>query len=104
MQVQFGKKLPPTSKVYFQFKLPGQTASVRLSGQMMWQDWNGRAGVQFVDVPTASRRLLTDFLGANLPSEALQSTISRRDRGSGRTAATGYALRCRADSRQPAEP
>ncbi len=70
MQVQFGKKLPPTSKVYFQFKLPGQSASIRLSGQMVWQDWNGRAGVQFVDVPTSSRRLLTDYLGANLPSEA----------------------------------
>ena len=39
MQVQFGKKLPSTSKVYFQFKLPGQTANVRLSGQMIWQDW-----------------------------------------------------------------
>jgi CheY-like chemotaxis protein len=70
MQVQFGKKLPPTSKVYFQFKLPGQSASIRLSGQVVWQDWNGRAGVQFVDVPTSSRRLLTDYLGANLPSEA----------------------------------
>ena len=51
MQVQFGKKLPPTSKVYFQFKMPQQTMSVRLSGQVVWQDWNGRAGVQFVDVP-----------------------------------------------------
>ncbi len=71
MQVQFGKKLPPTSKVYFQFKLPGQSTSVRLSGQVVWQDWNGRAGVQFVDVPTSSRRLLTDYLGANLPSEAM---------------------------------
>jgi DNA-binding NarL/FixJ family response regulator len=71
MQVQFRKKLPPTSKVYFQFKLPGQTASIRLSGQVVWQDWNGRAGVQFVDVPTSSRRLLTDYLGANLPNEAL---------------------------------
>jgi DNA-binding NarL/FixJ family response regulator len=70
MQVQFGKKLPPTSKVYFQFKLPGQSASVRLSGQVVWQDWNGRAGVQFVDVPTSSRRVLTDYLGANLPSES----------------------------------
>jgi CheY-like chemotaxis protein len=69
MQVQFGKKLPPTSKVYFQFKLPGQSASIRLSGQVVWQDWNGRAGVQFVDVPTSSRRLLADYLGANLPSE-----------------------------------
>src|SRR5208282_5214709 len=69
MAVNFGKKVPPTCKVYFQFQLPGQTASIRLSGQVVWQDWNGRAGVQFVDVPTSSRRLLTDYLGANLPSE-----------------------------------
>ena len=47
MSVRFGKKLPPVSKVYFQFKLPGQTSNVRLSGQLIWQDWNGRAGVQF---------------------------------------------------------
>ncbi len=69
MAVLFGKKLPPTSKVYFQFKLPGQTASVRLSGQVVWQDWNGRAGVQFADVPKASRKLLDEFLGVNLPKE-----------------------------------
>lgn len=62
MAVMFGKKLPPTSKVYFQFKLPGQNSSVRLSGLVVWQDWNGRGGVQFVDVPKASRRLLEEFL------------------------------------------
>src|SRR5258708_6893321 len=67
MAVVFGQKLPPTSKVYFQFKLPGQSASVRLSGQILWQDWNARAGIQFVDVPKASRRLLTEFLSATLP-------------------------------------
>lgn len=70
MSVQFGKKLPPVSKVYFQFKLPGQAANIRLSGQVMWQDWKGRAGVLFVDVPKASRRLLTDYLGANLPNDS----------------------------------
>jgi AmiR/NasT family two-component response regulator len=70
MSVQFGKKLPPTSKVYFQFKLPGQMVNIRLSGQVVWQDWNGRAGVQFVDVPKTSRRLLTDFLAVNVPSES----------------------------------
>lgn len=69
MSVMFGKKLPPTSKVYFQFKLPGQTASVRLSGQLVWQDWNGRGGVQFVDVPKTSRRIIDEFLGANLPKD-----------------------------------
>jgi len=75
MSVLFGKKLPPTSKVYFQFRLPDQSASVRLSGQLIWQDWNGRGGVQFVDVPKASRRLLTEFLSANLPPELQQERL-----------------------------
>ena len=66
MAVNFGKKLPPICKVYFQFQLPGQTASVRLSGQVVWQDWNGRAGIQFVDVPQASRRVLQEWLKMNL--------------------------------------
>jgi CheY-like chemotaxis protein len=65
MAVQFGKTIPPTSKVYFQFQLPGQSACVRLSGQLAWQDWTGRGGVQFADVPKTSRRLLAEFLAAN---------------------------------------
>jgi CheY-like chemotaxis protein len=75
IQVRFGKKIPPTGKVYFQFQLPGQSTSIRLSGQVIWQDWNGRAGIQFVDVPKASRRLLTDFLSAHLPSKAQQESL-----------------------------
>ncbi len=75
MSVMFGKKLPTTSKVYFQFKLPGQAASVRLSGQLVWQDWNGRGGVQFLDVPRTSRRLMDEFLGANLPKGGQQESI-----------------------------
>ncbi|HZQ95702.1 MAG TPA: PilZ domain-containing protein [Candidatus Sulfotelmatobacter sp.] len=70
MAVLFGKKLPPTSKVYFQFTLPGQKSAVRLSGQLVWQEWNGRAGVQFVDVPKGSRRLLDEFLAANQPEQS----------------------------------
>jgi DNA-binding NarL/FixJ family response regulator len=75
MSVRFGKKLPPSNKVYFTFKLPGQTTSVRLSGQVIWQDWSGRAGVQFVDVPKASRRLLTEFLSGVLPSESKEERL-----------------------------
>jgi CheY-like chemotaxis protein len=65
MAVHFGTKLPPTCRVYFQFQLPGQKATVRLSGQVVWQEWSGRAGVQFVDVPQTSRRLLSEWLQAN---------------------------------------
>jgi CheY-like chemotaxis protein len=75
MAVNFGERLPPTCKVYFQFQLPGQMASVRLSGQVAWQDWNGRAGIQFVDVPQASRRILREWLNINL-SEAMQRELA----------------------------
>lgn len=72
MSVMFGKKLPPTSKVYFQFKLPGQASSIRLSGILIWQEWNGRGGVQFVDVPKTSRRLISEYLGAHRPKDQSQ--------------------------------
>jgi CheY-like chemotaxis protein len=75
MSVLFGRKFPPAGKVYFQFKLPGQSSPVRLSGQVMWQDWNGRAGVQFVDVPKASRRLVDEFLGSNLQTETQREQL-----------------------------
>lgn len=76
MSVQFGKKVPPVSKVYFQFKLPGQATNIRLSGRVMWQDWKGRAGVQFADVPKTSRRLLTDFLGDRLTKQSSREQLS----------------------------
>jgi CheY-like chemotaxis protein len=78
MAVNFGKKVPPTCKVYFQFQLPGQTASVRLSGQVVWQDWNGRAGIQFVDVPQSSGRVLREWLKMNLADAPRQQLASEK--------------------------
>jgi CheY-like chemotaxis protein len=72
MAVHFGKHLPPTCKVYFQFQLPGQPKTIRLSGIVVWQDWRGHAGVHFVDVPQASRRVLSDWLEKNLGEPAKQ--------------------------------
>jgi hypothetical protein len=34
---------------------------------LVWQEWNGRGGVQFVDVPKTSRKLLDEFLSTHLP-------------------------------------
>jgi CheY-like chemotaxis protein len=79
MAVTFGKKLPPTSKVYFQFQLPGQKATVRLSGQVVWQDWNGRAGVQFVDVPQTSRRIMSEWLQKNLDDTSNGESVSESE-------------------------
>ena len=70
MAVNFGKRLPPTCKLYFQFALPGQGVSIRLSGQVVWQEWNGRAGIQFVDVPQASLRALRTWLRLNVADDS----------------------------------
>jgi CheY-like chemotaxis protein len=78
MAVNFGKKLPPTCKVYFQFQLPGQMAKVRLSGQVVWQDWNGRAGIQFVHVPQSSRRVLQEWLKLKLADMPQHGTTIQR--------------------------
>jgi len=75
------RKLPPYSKVYFQFSLPGKTSLIRLSGDIMWQDSSGRVGIRFAQVPQSSRRALNEWLQANLllpaksaPSESQVST------------------------------
>lgn len=52
-------------KVYFEFALPGQGQLVRLSGEVAWQDFSGRAGINFLDVPQASRKLIQSWLKQN---------------------------------------
>ncbi len=60
------RQLPAPGRVYFQFSLPGQAAPVRLAGEVVWQDSRGRVGVQFAQVPQASRRVLDEWLQVNL--------------------------------------
>ncbi len=85
MAVNFGKRLPPTCKLYFQFALPGQGVNVRLSGQVVWQEWNGRAGIQFVDVPQSSLRALRTWLRLNVRDDSQEAvslsavTVELRD-------------------------
>ena len=70
MAFRSDSKLPPYCKVYFQFALPGNSSLIRLSGEVMWQDSSGRVGIRFAHVPQSSRRVLNDWLQANLSSQA----------------------------------
>jgi CheY-like chemotaxis protein len=70
--VQSECKLPPDCRVYFQFALPGHTSIIRLSGEVVWQDSAGRVGMRFVNVPTSSRRVLSNWIKA-APSPAVSS-------------------------------
>jgi CheY-like chemotaxis protein len=56
------ERIPKATKVYFDFVLPNQQRPIRLSGEVAWQDFVGRTGIRFVDVPQTSRRLLQSWL------------------------------------------
>jgi CheY-like chemotaxis protein/Tfp pilus assembly protein PilZ len=62
-------KMQSPCRVYFQFALPGQKSTVRLSGDVVWQDARGRVGLHFAQVPQASRRLLNKWLDENSAPE-----------------------------------
>ncbi len=66
--VQSEKKLPPDCRVYFEFALPGHTSLVRLAGEVVWQDFTGRVGMRFVNVPSSSRNVLRNWLSTNAPT------------------------------------
>ena len=66
--VQSEKQLPPDCRVYFQFALPGHNSLVRLAGEVVWQDFTGRVGMRFLNVPTSSRKVLRNWLATNAPT------------------------------------
>lgn len=74
--IQCDRRLPPSCKVYFQFSLPGQVTTIRLSGEVVWQDSTGRVGLRFAGVPQASRRLLNQWLEAGMAQHAADGTAA----------------------------
>src|SRR5581483_5595053 len=88
LAIQSERPVPPQCKVYFQFSLPGQVSTVRLSGEVMWQDAAGRVGLRFADVPQASRRALAEWLRANVsrvpePKAMAESATPQTDKPAG---------------------
>lgn len=81
IKIRAENRLPPGSKVYFQFNLPGQVAAIRLSARMIWQDESGSVGFSFADVPQASRRLLNEWLNSN---QAIEIQIEPEEETEGR--------------------
>src|SRR5579862_3344799 len=75
--LQSDRKLPPDCRVYFQFALPGHTSLIRLSGEVVWRDANGRVGMRFVNVPTSSRRVLGNWLKTNSPEPTTDPQVPR---------------------------
>jgi CheY-like chemotaxis protein/Tfp pilus assembly protein PilZ len=64
--IRSGRVFSPKCKVYFQFTLPDQNSMVKLSGEVVWQDAQGRVGLRFSRVPQASKALLDGWLRGHL--------------------------------------
>jgi CheY-like chemotaxis protein len=69
------RALAPSCRVYFEFKLPDQTSSVRLSGEVVWTDFTGRVGLQFARVPQAYRQLMDGWLRESLFRQQEAATV-----------------------------
>jgi CheY-like chemotaxis protein len=61
--------VPSQCKVYFEFTLPEQVSTVRLSGEVVWQDAFGRVGLRFSRLPQTSRNALNQWLSQNLAGQ-----------------------------------
>jgi PilZ domain len=93
LAIQSERRLPPRCKVYFQFNLPGDKSTVRLSGDVVWQDSSGRVGIRFLDVPQTSRRTLNEWIKASLArlAKAEQNAPTREPQPPPETVAAGFA-------------
>jgi CheY-like chemotaxis protein len=74
------KPIPRNCKVYFQFSLPDEPSTIRLSCEVIWQNDSGNVGLRFVDVPKSSRKVL-DYWIKNKVGGQLQIVLSPAPNG-----------------------
>ncbi len=53
------QSLPIMKTVGLEFVIPGATAAIRTSAEVVWKDVRGRFGTQFVGMEAGSRKLLS---------------------------------------------
>jgi CheY-like chemotaxis protein len=62
LALQAPERLPQAQEVPLRFVLPGTTHSVEATGQIIWSNEDGRAGMFFSRLTPASRKYLKDWL------------------------------------------
>jgi hypothetical protein len=62
ISIQAAEPLMPIRGVPLRFLLPGTTNVVKATGDFIWSDKAGRAGLFFTDIPVACRRDLQAWL------------------------------------------
>jgi hypothetical protein len=83
MAVQAVSPLRPEQPVHVRFDLLGPRLHIEVPGRVTWADPSGRAGIEFLNLPRRSARLLKDWLFTQLLASAHQTqrtaTVFQRD-------------------------
>jgi len=78
--------LLPNQQVHLRFALANPHVRIEATGQVAWTDSLGQAGIEFLDLPARSRRLLKEWLFTQILAEAYLfspcESISDHNRGS----------------------
>ncbi|HEX4427101.1 MAG TPA: PilZ domain-containing protein [Terriglobales bacterium] len=83
MAVQAVSPLRPEQPVHVRFDLLGPRLHIEVPGRVVWAEPSGRAGIEFLNLPRRSARLLKDWLLTQLLASAhqVQRTASVFQRG-----------------------
>ena len=65
MAIRCAEALNAREALNIRFTLPDSTEPITVTGEVAWQDRNGRVGIRFLDTPNASRRALKEWVSAN---------------------------------------
>jgi hypothetical protein len=76
MGVQAVSPLRPEQAVHVRFDLLGPRVRIEVPGRVTWADSSGRAGIEFLNLPRRSARLLKDWLFTQLLAGAHQAQRS----------------------------
>jgi len=80
--------LAPKQQVHLRFELPAPRVRMEAAGRIVWTDSWGQAGVQFLDLPHRSERLLKEWIFTQILSSAYlfapcESAAAEGDRAEG---------------------
>ena len=77
ISVQTTEPLPPVPEVPFHFVLPGTEMAIRGTGEILWADEFGRAGLTFKKLSATSARHLQNWLGKRAKRKAPRAVMPR---------------------------
>lgn len=65
MAIRCAEALNAKEALSIRFTLPDSSEQITVTGEVAWQDRNGRFGIRFLDTSQASRRALKEWFSAN---------------------------------------